>query len=174
MELTEKKVLFCDLDGTLIETKSGKVFPKGVWDVEIKLDVFEKITKLFPKLKAIFIVTNQAGIEKGYVNEDTFRDKLKWVCACLKDFTLSKNQKVKFIEGTYCDTNDYEDDWRKPNTGMLSYMLNIHPEFGKIQKEDIVMLGDASGKLGQFSDSDLMTAKKFKIDYIDVEDLLAM
>ena len=43
MELNEKKVLFCDLDGTLIETMSSGVFPKGVWDVKVKLDVWEQI-----------------------------------------------------------------------------------------------------------------------------------
>lgn len=28
------KVLFCDMDGTLIETASGETFPNGIWDME--------------------------------------------------------------------------------------------------------------------------------------------
>lgn len=37
------KLLITDLDGTLIETVSGDTFPKGIWDMKIKLDVFEAI-----------------------------------------------------------------------------------------------------------------------------------
>jgi hypothetical protein len=32
------------------------------------------------------------------------------------------------------------------------------------------MIGDASGKEGQFSDSDKKTAENFGIDYLDIED----
>jgi hypothetical protein len=32
------------------------------------------------------------------------------------------------------------------------------------------MIGDASGKLGQFSDSDKKTAENYGIDYMDIED----
>lgn len=39
------KVLFCDLDDTLIETLSGKTFPKGIWDMKIKFDVLDAIIK---------------------------------------------------------------------------------------------------------------------------------
>lgn len=35
-----------------------------------------------------------------------------------------------------------------------------------------LMIGDASGKPGQFSDSDKRTAENFGIDYMDVEDFL--
>lgn len=31
------KVLFCDMDGTLIETASGETFPKGIWDMKFNL-----------------------------------------------------------------------------------------------------------------------------------------
>ena len=34
------------------------------------------------------------------------------------------------------------------------------------------MIGDASGKEGQFSDSDKKTAENFGIDYLDVEDFI--
>ena len=34
------------------------------------------------------------------------------------------------------------------------------------------MIGDASGYEGQFSDSDKKTAENYRIDYIDVRDLL--
>lgn len=38
------------------------------------------------------------------------------------------------------------------------------------KKSEMFMLGDASGKPGQFSDSDKKTAENFDIDYLDVED----
>lgn len=50
------KVLFCDMDGTLIETASGETFPKGIWDMKFKFDVLDAIKNLNPKV--IFIVTN--------------------------------------------------------------------------------------------------------------------
>ena len=37
-----------------------------------------------------------------------------------------------------------------------------------IAKEDCLMIGDASGLEGQFSDSDLKTAENFGCDYLDV------
>ena len=37
------KLLITDLDGTLIETLSGDTFPKGIWDMKLKLYVFEAI-----------------------------------------------------------------------------------------------------------------------------------
>lgn len=39
-------------------------------------------------------------------------------------------------------------------------------------KLEMLMIGDASGKPGQFSDSDKQTAIKFGIDYLDVEDFI--
>lgn len=40
MDITKKKVIFIDLDGTLIDTESGKTFPEGVWDMKLKMEVF--------------------------------------------------------------------------------------------------------------------------------------
>ena len=68
--LKNKKVIFCDLDGTLIETISGETFPKGIWDMRIKLDVLDAIKKLNPEY--VLIVSNQGGIESGFVAKHDF------------------------------------------------------------------------------------------------------
>ena len=39
-------------------------------------------------------------------------------------------------------------------------------------KQVMLMIGDASGKEWQFSDSDKKTAENFGIDYMDVEDFI--
>ena len=41
-----------------------------------------------------------------------------------------------------------------------------------IETDKMLMIGDASGKEGQFSDSDKKTAENFSIDYMDVEDFV--
>lgn len=58
------KIIFADLDSTLIETKSGKTFPTSILD-------FKPIWKVWKYLKDnledgdyFFIVSNQGGIEK--------------------------------------------------------------------------------------------------------------
>ena len=63
------KVLFCDMDGTLIETASGETFPKGIWDMKFKFDVLDTIKNLNPKV--IFIVTNH-----GTHQEETILNKM--------------------------------------------------------------------------------------------------
>lgn len=55
------KLLITDLDGTLIETLSGDTFPKGIWDMKIKLYVFEAIKNYAPD--DILIISNQGGID---------------------------------------------------------------------------------------------------------------
>ena len=39
-------------------------------------------------------------------------------------------------------------------------------------KQKSLMIGDASGKEGEFSDSDKKTAEKFGIDYMDINDFI--
>ena len=73
----------------------------------------------------------------------------------------------------YCETNDKTDIYRKPNTGMLENLIKryVGYDFNYI-KEKSIMIGDASGKEGQFSDSDKKTAENFGIDYMDVNDFV--
>jgi DNA 3'-phosphatase len=161
--MKEYKVLFADLDGTLITTRSGKTFPEGIWDVDFKMDVLAAIKSLQPRY--VIIVTNQGGVEKGFMSEDKLVAKLVYVEEAINEYT-------HIICGySYCTSNDQSDPRRKPNVGMLEEWQStiIH----SFDKSDMLMIGDASGKDGQFSDSDKKTAENFGIDYMDVDDFVA-
>ena len=70
-------------------------------------------------------------------------------------------------------TTDEQNVFRKPNPGMLqaAYIRFIISRWHiDADKKDMLMIGDASGKVGQFSDTDKKTAENFGIDYMDVED----
>lgn len=174
-ELAKKKVLFCDLDGTLIKTYSGNTFPQGVWDVELKLDIWSKIVDLFPNLKALYIVSNQGGIGHGYVNKDSFHNKINWICSSLEDWFELKAGFIPMISARICTSNDPDCPNKKPNPGMLERAINLHlKNIGVVCKEEMIMLGDASGYPGDFSDSDKVCAQNFGIDYVDVRDFLKL
>lgn len=156
------KLLITDLDGTLIETLSGDTFPKGIWDMKIKLYVFEAIKNYAPD--DILIISNQGGIEKGFVDKEMFEYKFDYISSALEDYTNIS------VYNFYCDNNDKDNINRKPNTGMIDQYMdyikfindNVDEE-NKIIYDTIMMIGDASGKEGQFSDSDKKTAENFAI-----------
>lgn len=160
------KVLFCDLDGTLTSTITGSTFPKGIWDMSFKLYVWDKIKELHPDV--VCIVTNQGGIEKGFVDEDNFKKKLEYIICSMTEYT-----GIRTV-AHYCASNDPDHYQRKPNPGMLDNIYNRVVRLMGIEatKEEMLMIGDASGKEGQFSDSDLKTAQNYNIDYLDVDDFV--
>ena len=161
-------VIFSDLDGTLIKTISGETFPKGIWDMQIRFEVLDKIKEVKPEY--LLIVTNQGGIEKGFVNRRNFEFKMEYLCRSIKEYTGIP------VEYSHCERNDPAYKYRKPNTGMLDSLM--HKMFNRgiiengIETDKMLMIGDASGKEGQFSDSDKKTAENFSIDYMDVEDFV--
>lgn len=163
------KVLFADLDGTLIDTVSGDTFPKGIWDMCLRFDVLDAIKEMKPL--CVLIVTNQGGIEKGYVSRRNFEFKMEYITRSIKEYVGC------YTEYSYCESNDKRNHYRKPNTGMLENLLIKclkHLFRNEFTKDDVLMIGDASGKEGQFSDSDKKTAENFGIDYLDVKDFKDM
>ena len=163
------KYLFCDLDGTLIKTASGKTFAEDATDFRIRKDVLDKIKELHHEndLEFIAIVTNQGGIPQ-YISERDFDAKLIAINIFVDKYIDT------LVMSYYCASLDPSDENRKPNTGMLvkaargcTKILGM-----KFDKEKALMIGDASGKPGQFSDSDKKTAENFGIDYMDVEDFV--
>lgn len=165
--MKDYKILFCDLDGTLIKTKSGETFPKGIWDMEFRFDVLDAIKKLNPEY--ILIISNQGGIESGFVDRYDFKSKSEYITRAIREYCGCESY------GMYCETNDKTDIYRKPNTGMLENLLEsyVGDDFDCIKQKSLI-IGDASGKVGQFSDTDKKTAENFGIDYLDVDDFVEL
>ena len=163
--MTKYNVIFSDLDGTLINTISGETFPKGIWDMQIRFEVLDKIKEVKPEY--LLIVSNQGGIESGFMDNYDFRAKLEYITRAISEYCDCECYAM------YCKTNDKSDPCRKPNTGMLEYLTEryVGDDFDYIKSVSL-MIGDASGKEGQFSDSDKKTAENFDIDYMDVEDFV--
>lgn len=170
IDFETKKVLFIDLDSTLIKTISGKTFPEDITDFRVQLPVLDKIIEKIPNLTYFFIVTNQGGIGK-FTTEDDFQTKL----FCIErfcDMYFRDRTKIYYCsDSDYCASLDKDCHARKPNTGMLEELAN---DYGIRSKEECIMIGDASGKPGDFSDSDKKCAENFGIDYIDVRDFLEL
>ena len=168
-----KKVLFIDLDSTLIKTISGKTFPEDITDFRIQLPVLNKVIEKFKNLVHFFIVTNQGGIGQ-FVEKDDFQAKIVGI----HRFCFEYLNKKPFVDTNfrYCDAPKNSDSpYRKPNTGMLSELLECYGiAYNKDNLDTMIMIGDASGKPGDFSDSDKKCAENFGIDYIDVRDFLKL
>lgn len=56
MDITKKKVIFIDLDGTLIDTESGKTFPEGVWDMKLKIGVLRSSRNFIHRLFLSYLI----------------------------------------------------------------------------------------------------------------------
>jgi bifunctional polynucleotide phosphatase/kinase len=72
-----EKIAGFDLDGTIVRTQSGKVFPKDTNDWMLwNQKVATKIQQLHKEGFKIVIFTNQRGIEKGKVRPHEFKNKI--------------------------------------------------------------------------------------------------
>lgn len=170
MDYKNKKVLFIDLDSTLIKTISGKTFPEDITDFRVQLPVLDKIIEKMPNLEMFFIVSNQGGL-KTLTDKRLFNSKISAIESICASYLRSKLNNLLYADNLYCCSIDKNNTYRKPNTGMLE-QLYYNYKYNIDSKDDCIMIGDASGKPGDFSDSDKRCASRFFIDYIDVRDFL--
>lgn len=167
------KVIFADINNTLVNTLSGKTFPIGIWDVKPNMSVWEKLREwadiIFPEQAYLFLITNEGGIERGFTSNRAFFSKLDFVTHSLQEFL---NYRI-IVDFEFYPFNDQNSLYRKPNYGMLRTLINKYFE-GRIplKTNQILMIGDASGKPGQFSNSDKQCAANAGIPYCDVEDFI--
>jgi polynucleotide 3'-phosphatase len=117
-----------------------------------------------------FIVSNQGGL-KTTVDKHLFNSKISAVGDICRSYLGSRLNKLLFVDNLYCCSMDKNNTYRKPNTGMLE---QLYYQYRVESTDECIMIGDASGKPGDFSDSDKRCASRFFIDYIDVRDFLEL
>ena len=77
---SKPKIAAFDMDGTLITTKSGRVFPLNPqdWKLLYEPQVKQTLQKLHHEDNyKIVIITNQAGIGTGKLSKNDFRSKVE-------------------------------------------------------------------------------------------------
>ncbi|XP_017764774.1 PREDICTED: uncharacterized protein F21D5.5 [Eufriesea mexicana] len=130
---SRSKVAAYDMDGTLIKTKSGLVFPKDYDDWQlIYPDVPVKLQKLYNDGYMIVVFTNQASIGSGRINAKSFRNKLRNVI-----------QKIGIPMQIFIATG--YSIYRKPAIGMWQKMEEKNNSIF-IDKENSFYVGDAAGR----------------------------
>ncbi|GAB4284052.1 MAG: hypothetical protein Kow0029_30450 [Candidatus Rifleibacteriota bacterium] len=102
-------VAFFDADNTIRTTRSGKPSPHGKHDVRIFRETSTKLKDLINQGYILAIISNQAGIEKGYITypevEEAFQETLR----------LFAEEQVFF---NYYDFAEKKDENRKPDIMM--------------------------------------------------------
>lgn len=133
-EVKLTKVLFMDLDGTIIETKSGKTFPQGIDDWQFKKFVLGKIDNYIQEGYELCIITNQAGVDEGYSLPSTMYRKLNMILAEIGIFCSVNTESLGLLVSMHKNCK-----YRKPRHEWVDTL------FENLDKENSVMVGDASG-----------------------------
>mgnify|MGYP003346546680 CR=1 FL=1 len=131
------KALFLDRDG-VININHGYVH--RVEDFEFINDIFEITSYAQNKSYKIFVITNQAGIGRGYYDVAAFNTLTTWMC---KQFKNKNIEIVKVYFSPYHPTagiGKYKKNHhtRKPNPGMI---LKAQTEFS-IDLDNSILIGD--------------------------------
>lgn len=170
-----KRVLFIDLDYTLIHTSSGNLSPTFIGDIKFDTYVLESIARLAlthdTKMLYVFIISNQGGISAGFVDLHAFNTKIEFIAEAIRDYMRSRWIENVEVQFQFCTSNNKDDNMRKPNRGMFDMMRHTYLPTELVDDYDsMMMVGDVSGKEGNYSDSDRMFADNCGIYYMDVND----
>ena len=126
-----------DLDGTLIDTASGRKFARDPKDWKLMPHVNDKLKELHMSGYRIVIFTNQGGLPKGKPTKDDFMKKMNAVAERI-DVPLL----VMVASG--------QDIYRKPCTGMWNHLVKnensgIIPNLSRS-----FYVGDAAGRCAEW------------------------
>ncbi|CAB3261413.1 unnamed protein product [Arctia plantaginis] len=132
---SSSKVAGFDMDGTLITTKSGRVFPVDINDWKIAFPTVEKkLKELLESGYKLVILSNQAPIGNGRVKIDDFKLKVE---AIVKKLDVPIQVYLATCKGFY----------RKPLTGMWKVLTEQKNDgIRNIDKAESFYCGDAAGR----------------------------
>lgn len=123
-----------DLDGTIIRTKSGNVFPKSADDWQIAFDaVPAMLQRHWRNGHKIVFFTNQAGLTTGRTNEADWKRKVEAIVR-----RLSVPVQVFAATGSTI--------YRKPRTGMWDTMREQLNGGRRVVRANSWFVGDAAGR----------------------------
>jgi len=139
--LYSEKIAGFDIDGTVIQTKSGKNFATDdltdwkLWSNNVK----EEFGKLVSDEYRIVFFTNQEGISKGKVNKCKWMKQIENVVK-----KLDLTDKVTVLVSLTKKGNDY----RKPHTGMWRFLSKFLSGSDGISPDlsESFYVGDAAGR----------------------------
>ncbi|XP_018392374.1 PREDICTED: uncharacterized protein F21D5.5 [Cyphomyrmex costatus] len=130
----QAKVAAYDMDGTLIKTKSGLVFPKDCNDWQLLYpDVPGKLKQLHTNEYKIVIFTNQAGLSTGKFKISDFKGKIEKVV-----------QKIGVPIQVFIAVG--RSIYRKPTIGMWELLEKEKNGGITIDKAKSFYVGDAAGR----------------------------
>lgn len=155
------KLLLLDLDHTIIRPLEGRTFPKDNNDWEFIPGILTYLKQWYDRGYKFFIVSNQGGIEYGYLTDAEFRQKIDEVIRQIKAHLAIPSWQYKSILYLYSTTNNKRNYLRKPNIGMGITALGVH----RVETlENVIMIGDM--------DSDKQFAENLGIKFIRIQDAL--
>lgn len=129
--------LFLDRDG-VINIDHGYVYKQESFEFIEGIFDLCRTAKLLGYL--IFVVTNQAGIGRGYYNEQTFLELTDWMCSVFseKGILIDKVYFCPFHPEHGLGRYKVDSPYRKPGSGMISQAVK---EFS-IDLSRSVLVGD--------------------------------
>lgn len=163
--LSSSKVASYDMDGTIITTQSGKVFPTSYSDWKILYaEIPGKLKQLFSSGFKIVFFSNQMGIQKGRVKPDEFKLKVENI---INKLGIPVQMFIATGSGIY----------RKPALGMWTHLVEQANDNIPIDLSSSFFVGDAAGrakdwmpgKKKDFSCSDRMFALNIGINFYTPE-----
>uniref|UniRef100_W5KJP9 Polynucleotide kinase 3'-phosphatase n=1 Tax=Astyanax mexicanus TaxID=7994 RepID=W5KJP9_ASTMX len=128
------KIAGFDIDGCIITTKSGKVFPTAPDDWRILFpEIQPKLASLLKKGFKVVFFTNQLGIARGKLRPEVFKSKVEDILQTLK---LPVQVFVAAGPGIY----------RKPVIGMWEHLREKANDGVTVDTSQSFYVGDAAGR----------------------------
>jgi D-glycero-D-manno-heptose 1,7-bisphosphate phosphatase len=154
-----KKILFCDIDGTLRTTSSGETFAKHSRDYKIIPGVYFKLSQAINEGWKIHGISNQGGVAAGHKSLEQCVDEMYYtmdliphlisILFCV-DFEGKKCLEVsrmniyhiKNLQNISGEFPELIGSYRKPKAGMLEIILRRENLKTPFDFDECYMIGD--------------------------------
>lgn len=148
---SNRSYIFLDRDGVINLKKKRGRYVKSIKEFKVINKLYDAFSILKKKKYRIIIITNQAGISRGKLNESALKQIHKWFIKQL----IKRN--INIVDAIYYSKSfNNKNFFRKPNPGMLLQAA----EYFLIRPENISFFGDS--KVDQIASS-IFGCKFFKI-----------